>query len=90
MITMEWILHGRVQGVGMRYFIQRSARQFQLTGTVRNVSDGTVEVIIQGPKTVVLTFLDVVQNSAPGYLERVVHKTIETSVVYSKFQIKLF
>ena len=90
MITMKWILHGRVQGVGMRYFIQRSAKQFQLTGSVKNVSNGTVEVIVQGPEKVVMTFLDVVQSSAPGYIETISKSEIDTTTEYTKFQIKLF
>jgi acylphosphatase len=44
---------GRVQGVGFRYFVYQSARRRGLTGTVRNLVDGTVEVIVQGERTLV-------------------------------------
>jgi len=90
MVTEQWILYGRVQGVGMRYFVQRSARQFQLNGTVRNCSDGTVEVILQGPQTVISTYLDVVTSSAPGYIEKIDRNTLDTTEKFRKFQIKLF
>jgi len=42
---------GRVQGVGFRYFVYQSARSKGLTGTVRNLIDGKVEVIVQGERT---------------------------------------
>lgn len=90
MITLQLILHGRVQGVGMRYFVQRSARQFHLTGSVKNVSNGTVEVIIQGEERVVRTFLDVLQSSSPGYIDKLKQTQLDTDQVYRKFAIKLF
>ncbi len=40
---------GRVQGVGFRAFTQREARRLKLTGFVRNLEDGRVEAIIEGP-----------------------------------------
>ena len=42
------IVHGDVQGVGFRYFVQRRAWQEQLSGWVRNRSDGVVECVAQG------------------------------------------
>jgi len=44
------IVRGDVQGVGFRYFVQRSAAQLGLTGWVRNNDDGTVEVVAEGPR----------------------------------------
>ena len=40
----RWIVRGRVQGVGFRYFAQRAAAELGLTGYVRNLDDGRVEV----------------------------------------------
>lgn len=42
------VVHGRVQGVGFRYFAQDRADDLQLTGIVRNLRDGGVEVIAEG------------------------------------------
>lgn len=41
-------LQGRVQGVGMRYFVQERAHDLQLTGFVRNLRNGDVEVVAEG------------------------------------------
>lgn len=41
---------GRVQGVGFRYQAMYAARNFNLTGWVKNMSDGSVEMEVQGPE----------------------------------------
>lgn len=45
-----WFVRGRVQGVGFRYFAQRSAAALGLTGYARNLDDGRVEVYAAGPE----------------------------------------
>lgn len=47
MVTKRVIVRGVVQGVGYRYFTQRVAERFNLNGYVRNLPDGSVEVIVQ-------------------------------------------
>lgn len=42
-------VHGRVQGVGFRYYARTQAVRLRLTGYVRNLADGTVEVVCEGP-----------------------------------------
>ncbi len=46
--TRRYIVHGRVQGVGFRYFAARAAQGLGLGGYVRNRADGTVEVCARG------------------------------------------
>jgi acylphosphatase len=41
-------VQGRVQGVGYRYYVLREAEQRQVTGYVRNLPDGSVEVVAEG------------------------------------------
>jgi acylphosphatase len=43
-------VHGFVQGVGFRWFVQREAERLQLAGWVANQLDGTVEVVAEGPE----------------------------------------
>ena len=45
--------YGRVQGVGFRYHIMYDARNHGLTGWVKNLADGSVEVEIQGPSAMI-------------------------------------
>ncbi len=42
------IVYGKVQGVGYRDFVTRSAKEYGMTGWIRNKVDGTVELIAQG------------------------------------------
>lgn len=42
-------VHGRVQGVGFRYYMIHKAREHGVTGWVRNRHEGTVEAMVQGP-----------------------------------------
>ena len=45
----RYLVRGRVQGVGFRYFVQRVAAELSVTGYVKNLDDGTVEVYAVGP-----------------------------------------
>jgi acylphosphatase len=45
----RWLIRGRVQGVGFRYFAQHTASSLGLTGYARNLDDGNVEVYAAGP-----------------------------------------
>ena len=44
----RWLVSGRVQGVGFRYFAQRRAEELGLNGWARNLDDGRVEVYATG------------------------------------------
>jgi acylphosphatase len=59
-------LEGRVQGVGFRYFVQRTASQLSVTGWVRNRWDGGVEVIAEGPRFELNRLLDALRRGPPG------------------------
>ena len=48
MIARQTIFEGRVQGVGFRYSCKEFAKGYDLTGSVENLPDGTVKLILQG------------------------------------------
>lgn len=56
-------IYGDVQGVGMRYSIYKKASQLGLLGYVKNISDGSVEIEVQGPKEKIRQLLDYAENS---------------------------
>ena len=45
---IQVVVQGRVQGVGYRQFVRQLAERLQLTGWVRNLPDGSVEVLLEG------------------------------------------
>ena len=61
-IVRRVIYHGRVQGVGFRATTRTMALHHPVQGTVRNLSNGTVELIVQGNADDVTRFLDEVSG----------------------------
>lgn len=55
-IARHFVVTGRVQGVGFRYFAEVSARELGLRGFVRNLRDGDVEALAEGPADAVQAF----------------------------------
>lgn len=49
-VTKRFLVRGRVQGVGFRWFVEREAHLLGIAGWVRNNSDGSVEVLAMGTR----------------------------------------
>jgi acylphosphatase len=47
-IAQRFLVRGRVQGVGFRWFVERQAARLGLRGFARNLDDGSVEVVAAG------------------------------------------
>jgi acylphosphatase len=62
------VVHGDVQGVGFRYFVQRCAGETGLAGWVRNRPDGSVELVAEGSRAALQRLLEQV-NRGPGLAE---------------------
>jgi acylphosphatase len=52
----RYVVSGRVQGVGYRYFVLRHADALGVSGFARNRADGAVEVVAEGEDAVLATF----------------------------------
>ena len=48
--AVKAVIRGRVQGVGYRMWVERTAATLALCGTVRNRSDASVEIVLSGPE----------------------------------------
>ncbi len=59
------MISGKVQGVGFRYHLQQTARQLNLSGWVRNRSDGRVEAVLIGSKEQVEAGIKWAQRGEP-------------------------
>jgi len=53
LVAYRFLVSGRVQGVGYRYFVLRAASTLGVCGFVRNLPDGRVEVVAEGPEPAV-------------------------------------
>ncbi len=59
---------GHVQGVGFRYTVKQVAMGFEVTGTIRNLPDGRVELIAEGERAELEAFRAAIQNEGLGGL----------------------
>jgi len=62
------IVEGHVQGVGFRYFVLEVAQQLQLTGWVRNLVNGNVELIAEGNRAELDKLYAAIRSGSPGSL----------------------
>lgn len=81
-----WV-RGVVQGVGFRFFAERSARRRGVMGLARNLPDGRVEIIAEGPAAAVEVFVADVRRGPAGAVVRDVRVEWEAPAGMSGFQI---
>ena len=69
---LEAVIHGRVQGVGFRYFVSRAADRLGLVGWVANEAGGRVRCVAEGPVEELELLLDELRAGPPGaFVDRV-------------------
>jgi len=78
--------NGTVQGVGFRFTTQRIARQYDVVGYVRNLTDGKVEVLAEGEENVVRDFLQAIrQSSLEHYIRESKQEWLEAEGNFKEF-----
>jgi acylphosphatase len=65
MKIVRLVIHGRVQGVGFRYFVEGEAEVGGLEGWVRNRRDGSVEAVIAGDGALVDSMIETLRHGPP-------------------------
>lgn len=66
MSAVRFVVSGRVQGVGFRWFVMREATRLDLAGFVRNLPDGSVEVVAQGGAAALTSLESVLAQGPPA------------------------
>jgi acylphosphatase len=88
MIARRFIVRGRVQGVGFRYFAIRAAQQAGVVGTVRNLADGNVEAIAEGPPAALSYFRAALeQGPSYGHVTQVDEIEMQPTGGYTGFEV---
>lgn len=73
------LYYGKVQGVGFRYQVYSIAREFDVSGQVRNLPEGSVELIAEGDEDEVRGFLDEIAQQMEVFIRNTeVHTSTRT------------
>ncbi|HEV2913351.1 MAG TPA: acylphosphatase [Pyrinomonadaceae bacterium] len=85
----KFTISGEVQRVGYRFFAQRAAARHQVTGYVRNLPDGRVEALAEGPLDSVEAFKhELATGPAFAQVENIEELNVEPTGSYSSFRIE--
>lgn len=88
-IARKFVISGLVQGVGFRFFTQRSAARHQVWGYVRNLKDGRVESLAEGDAKAVEDFKhDLLTGPIDAKVDDIEETVLEPSNLYSSFRIE--
>lgn len=88
LVRLHVYVSGVVQGVGFRYFTLKTAQQLALVGWVRNLSDGSVEVVAEGRKAVLEAFLAELKRGPQwSRVENVRHTWYPARGEFNKFDV---
>ena len=89
-ITRQVFYEGRVQGVGFRATVKNLARGYDVTGNVRNLQDGRVELWVQGEAGEVAEFLQAIEESeVKGHIKKTEVHNATDAKSFRGFEISL-
>ena len=88
MLRQTCYFSGRVQGVGFRYTVQNLALQYNVHGYVKNMADGRVELVMEGPESEMKSLVDDVAQKMNGYIKRVDQSTAPATGEFKQFYVK--
>jgi acylphosphatase len=80
---------GNVQGVGFRYSVRQIAKGFDVTGSVRNLHDGRVELLVTGEEDEVRAFLEAIgQSELRGHIKNHSEAPLANPPAFRGFEIR--
>jgi len=89
MISLQVFYEGHVQGVGFRFTVRHIAKGFDVTGWVRNLRDGRVELQVTGDEDEVHAFLDqVAQSELHSLIRKQAENKLNDPVAVRGFEIR--
>lgn len=89
MKRLSIVVHGRVQGVGFRYFTQEIADLLKISGWTRNTSEGDVEIEAQGEETQLNLFIDRIKEG-PANAKVKECRTNEIVIIENEREFKIW
>lgn len=88
-VARKFIISGLVQGVGYRFFTQRAAARHQVRGYVKNLTDGRVEVFVEGSEKAVEEIKhDLTAGPTFSNVEHLEEIVLEPTGLYPAFRIE--
>lgn len=84
----EVIFQGHVQGVGFRYTTRSIAERHAVTGFVRNLANGDVQLVAEGSRAEVKRFLEDVEAAMASYIRHVHAHSLAATGEFSTFEIR--
>ena len=88
MIRKTVLYRGDVQGVGFRFTAQRAASGFAVTGFVRNLPDGRVQLVAEGERGEVDSFIDAVADHMADHIDDVQQTEAPAEGTFTAFEIR--
>jgi acylphosphatase len=88
LIAARFLVRGRVQGVGYRYFVQKAATDLGVSGYARNLEDGSVEVYATGTEAQLSELAGMLRTGPPHSDVRSVERQEASVERHSGFRIR--
>lgn len=79
---------GHVQGVGFRFIVRQIASAFPVTGYVRNLSDGRVQLVAEGDDSQIDGLIKRIREKMQGYVDTVTIEKSPASGEFGRFEIR--
>lgn len=88
-VARKFLISGDVQGVGFRFFAQRASARHQIVGYVKNLADGRVEALAEGPAKNVEAFKhELATGPRFSSVDQIEEINLDPSGLYTSFRIE--